>query len=93
MREPSHEYEYLPGVDVDERCIVSSTGALSLSEVPDHFILNDADYIGFEMGSVWSRLGMKATVIEFIDRIRSGMDGEVTKQLQRRRKPGSCARS
>lgn len=78
---------------VDERRIVSSTGALSLSEIPDRLILIDADYIGFEMGSVWSCLGAKATVIEFSDRITPGMDGEVTRQLQRRRKPGSCARS
>ena len=77
------EYGYLPGVDVDERRIVSSTGALSLSEVPERLIVIGAGYIGLEMGSVWSRLGAKVTVIEFLDRITPGMDGEVAKQLQR----------
>ena len=59
----------LPGVEVDEERIVSSTGALSLSAVPKHLVVVGAGYIGLEMGSVWARLGAKVTVVEFLDRI------------------------
>ena len=73
----------LAGVDVDEKQIVSSTGALSLSKVPKHLTVIGAGVIGLELGSVWSRLGAKVTVIEFLDRILPGMDGEIVKQAQR----------
>jgi dihydrolipoamide dehydrogenase len=73
----------LPGVEIDEKQIVSSTGALSLAKVPEHFVVVGGGYIGLEMGSVWRRLGAKVTVVEFLDRITPGMDGETGKQLQR----------
>ena len=73
----------IPGVEVDEKRIVSSTGALDLAKVPDHFVVIGGGYIGLEMGSVWRRLGSKVTVIEFLDRITPGMDGEVSKNFQR----------
>jgi dihydrolipoamide dehydrogenase len=73
----------LPGVTVDEQRIVSSTGALALPEVPKQMIVIGGGYIGLEMGSVWQRLGSKVTVVEFLDRILPGMDGEVSKQMQR----------
>jgi dihydrolipoyl dehydrogenase len=73
----------LKGVDVDEERIVTSTGALSLKSVPERMVVVGAGYIGLEMGSVWSRLGSKVTVVEFLDRILPGMDGEVAKQFQR----------
>jgi len=73
----------LPGVAVDEKRIVSSTGAIALEAVPKTMIVIGAGYIGLEMGSVWSRLGAKVTVVEFLDRIVPGMDGEVAKQFQR----------
>jgi len=73
----------IPGVDVDEKQIVSSTGALDLTKVPEHFVVIGGGYIGLEMGSVWRRLGAKVTVVEFLDRITPGMDGEVSKNFQR----------
>ena len=73
----------LPGVEIDEQQIVSSTGALTLAKVPDHLVVVGAGYIGLEMGSVWRRLGAKVTVVEFLDRIVPGMDGEIAKQFQR----------
>ena len=73
----------IPGVDVDEKKIVSSTGALDIAKVPGHFVVIGGGYIGLEMGSVWRRLGAKVTVIEFLDRITPGMDGEVSKHFQR----------
>jgi len=73
----------LKGVDVDEERIVTSTGALSLKSVPERMVVVGAGYIGLEMGSVWSRLGSKVTVVEYLDRILPGMDGEVAKQFQR----------
>ncbi len=73
----------LPGVEVDEKRIVSSTGALTLDAVPKHFVVVGGGYIGLEMGSVWSRLGAKVTVVEFLDRITPGMDGEIAKLFQR----------
>ncbi len=73
----------LPGVEIDEQRIVSSTGALALPAVPEHLIVIGGGYIGLEMGSVWQRLGARVTVVEFLDRILPGMDGEVSKQMQR----------
>ncbi len=73
----------LPGVTVDERSIVSSTRALALSSVPKHLIVIGGGYIGLEMGSVWQRLGSQVTVVEFLDRILPGMDGEISKHMQR----------
>src|SRR5690606_26280506 len=73
----------LNGVAVDEKRIVSSTGALSLAKVPASMAVIGGGYIGLEMGSVWSRLGAKVTVVEFLDRIVPGMDGEIGRQLQR----------
>lgn len=73
----------LPGIEIDEERIISSTGALSLNEVPERLLVVGAGYIGLEMGSVWMRLGAEVTVVEFLDRITPGMDGEVAKQFQR----------
>ena len=73
----------VPGVEIDEEQIVSSTGALSLPKVPKHLLVVGAGYIGLEMGSVWRRLGAEVTVVEFLDRITPGMDGEVSKHFQR----------
>ena len=73
----------LPGIEIDETRIVSSTGALSLPSVPKHLVVIGAGYIGLEMGSVWRRLGSKVIVVEFLDRILPGMDGETAKQFQR----------
>ncbi|MGE4218648.1 MAG: dihydrolipoyl dehydrogenase, partial [Alphaproteobacteria bacterium] len=73
----------LPGVEVDEKRIVSSTGALELDAVPKHLVVIGAGYIGLEMGSVWHRLGAEVTVVEYLDRITPGMDGEVAKQFER----------
>ncbi len=73
----------LPGVEVDEERIVTSTGALELAKVPKEMVVIGAGVIGLELGSVWSRLGAKVTVIEFLDRILPGMDGEICKQTQR----------
>ncbi|MEM7442432.1 MAG: dihydrolipoyl dehydrogenase [Pseudomonadota bacterium] len=73
----------LPGVEVDENRIVSSTGALELSEVPKTMVVIGGGYIGLEMGSVWQRLGAKVTVVEFLERITPGMDGEVSKNMLR----------
>ncbi|MCH7487815.1 MAG: dihydrolipoyl dehydrogenase [Proteobacteria bacterium] len=73
----------LPGVEIDEKRIVTSTGALELKGVPKHLIVVGAGAIGLELGSVWRRLGSRVTVIEFLDHILPGMDREVTKQTQR----------
>jgi dihydrolipoamide dehydrogenase len=73
----------LPGVTIDEERIVSSTGALDLEEVPHDLLVIGAGYIGLEMGTVWRRLGSKVTVVEFLDRVTPGMDGEVSKQFER----------
>ncbi len=77
------EWTPLPGVTVDETRIVSSTGALSLPEVPKRLVVVGAGVIGLELGSVWRRLGSAVTVVEFLDRILPGMDGDVAKQAQR----------
>lgn len=73
----------LPGVTIDEKTVVSSTGALELSQVPDHMVVVGGGVIGLELGSVWRRLGAKVTVVEYLDRILPGMDMEVSKQFQR----------
>jgi dihydrolipoamide dehydrogenase len=73
----------LKGVDVDEKTIVSSTGALVLDKVPGKLIVIGAGIIGLELGSVWRRLGAEVEVVEFLDRILPGMDGEVARQAQR----------
>ncbi len=73
----------LAGLDIDEERIVTSTGALSLKSIPKHLVVVGAGYIGLEMGSVWARLGSKVTVVEFLDRITPGMDGEVAKAFQK----------
>ncbi len=73
----------LPGVAVDEKKIVSSTGALELAEVPKHLVVVGAGIIGLELGSVWRRLGSEVTVVEFLDRITPGVDDEITRQFQR----------
>jgi dihydrolipoamide dehydrogenase len=73
----------LPGVTIDEKRVVSSTGALSLPSVPKRLVVVGAGVIGLELGSVWRRLGSEVTVVEFLDRILPGMDGELAKQGQR----------
>jgi dihydrolipoamide dehydrogenase len=73
----------LPGVAVDEERVVSSTGALSLKSVPKRLLVVGAGYIGLELGSVWRRLGSEVTVVEFLDRVTPGLDGEIAKQFQR----------
>ncbi|XP_074571427.1 dihydrolipoyl dehydrogenase 2, mitochondrial-like [Curcuma longa] len=73
----------LPGITIDEKKIVSSTGALSLSAIPKKLVVIGAGYIGLEMGSVWGRLGSEITVVEFAPDIVPSMDGEVRKQFQR----------
>ena len=73
----------LPGITIDEERIVSSTGALSLKEVPKEMIVIGGGVIGLELGSVWSRLGAKVTVVEFTDKIAAGADGGVQKEFQK----------
>ena len=73
----------LPGIEIDEKNIVSSTGALTLSQVPNNLLVIGGGYIGLEMGSVWSRLGSNVTVIEYLDHIIPGMDREVSKEFQK----------
>lgn len=73
----------LPGIEIDEKTVVSSTGALELPAVPKKLLVIGAGVIGLELGSVWRRLGAEVLVVEFLDRIIPGMDGEVAKQFQR----------
>lgn len=73
----------LPGVPIDEKRILSSTGALSLPEVPGHLVVIGAGYVGLELGSVWRRLGARVTVIEFLGRVTPGMDTEVAVALHK----------
>jgi dihydrolipoamide dehydrogenase len=73
----------LKGIEIDEKRIVSSTGGLSLEKVPEKLLIVGAGVIGLELGSVWHRLGAKVMVVEFLDRILPGMDGEIAKQFQR----------
>ncbi len=73
----------LPGVEVDEEAIVTSTGALELDDVPGHLAVIGGGYIGLELGSVWRRLGAEVTVVEYLDRLVPGMDSEIAKQFER----------
>ena len=73
----------LPGIEIDEKNIVSSTGALSFTEVPKDLIVIGGGYIGLEMGSVWSRLGSNVTVVEYLDFITPGMDREVSNEFKK----------
>ncbi len=73
----------LPGIEVDEKRVVSSTGALDLAEVPNKMLVVGGGIIGLELGSVWRRLGAQVQVVEFLDRITPGMDAEVSKQFMR----------
>ena len=73
----------LRGIEIDEKKIVSSTGALVLEKVPERFLVVGAGVIGLELGSVWRRLGSQVIVVEFLDRILPGMDSEVARQSQR----------
>jgi dihydrolipoamide dehydrogenase len=73
----------LPGVTIDEKQIVSSTGALALTSVPKKLLVVGAGVIGLELGSVWKRLGAEVTVVEYLDRITPGLDGETGKAFQR----------
>ncbi len=73
----------LKGIEIDEKRIVSSTGAIALEKVPEKLIVIGAGVIGLELGSVWRRLGAQVTVVEFLDRILPGMDSEVARQSQR----------
>ncbi len=71
----------LPGIKIDEKSIISSTGALSLNAVPKKMVVVGGGYIGLEMGSVWSRLGSQVHVVEYLDHITPGMDKEISKEL------------
>ena len=73
----------IPGITIDEKNIISSTGALSLNKVPNKLAIIGGGYIGLEMGSVWSRLGAEVTVIEYLDHITPGMDLEISKEFQK----------
>ena len=73
----------LPGIEIDEQNIISSTGALSLNSVPKKFAVIGGGYIGLEMGSVWSRLGSEVTVIEYLDHITPGMDREISNEFKK----------
>lgn len=73
----------MPGVEIDEERVITSTGALSLSKVPKNLVVIGAGYIGLELGSVWARLGSKVTVIEYLDRLAPTMDHEVGNALQK----------
>ena len=73
----------LPGIDFDEKKIVSSTGALKLEKVPKKMVVVGGGYIGLEMGSVWSRLGAEVHVVEFLDHITPGMDREISNEFMK----------
>ena len=73
----------LPGIEIDEKNIISSTGALSLATVPKEMVVIGGGYIGLEMGSVWSRLGSNVTVVEYLDFITPGMDREISNEFQK----------
>ncbi|MEJ6477199.1 MAG: dihydrolipoyl dehydrogenase, partial [Octadecabacter sp.] len=77
------EVSTLPGVEVDEKMVVSSTGALELNKIPKKLVVIGAGVIGLELGSVYKRLGSEVTVIEYLDAITPGMDGEIQKVFQR----------
>ncbi len=80
---PGSEPSALPGVEVDEKVVVTSTGALALSKVPKRLVVIGAGVIGLELGSVYARLGADVTVVEFLNAVTPGMDGEVQKTVQR----------
>ncbi len=73
----------LPGIEIDGKIVVSSTEALALPKVPKHLLVIGGGVIGLELGSVWRRLGAKVTVVEYLDQILPGMDGEVRKTMAR----------
>ena len=73
----------LPGIDFDEKIIVSSTGVLKLDKVPKKMVVVGGGYIGLEMGSVWSRLGSEVHVVEFLDHITPGMDKEISNEFMK----------
>jgi dihydrolipoamide dehydrogenase len=73
----------LPGVTVDQKVVVDSTGALELPKVPEHMVVIGGGVIGLELGSVWRRLGAKVTVVEYLDQILPGFDGDVRKEAQK----------
>ncbi|MGY4397074.1 dihydrolipoamide dehydrogenase [Sphingomonas sp. UYAg733] len=70
----------LPGVEIDQKIVVDSTGALELAKVPEHLVVIGGGVIGLELGSVWRRLGAKVTCVEFLDQILPGFDGEIRKE-------------
>ena len=73
----------LPGVEIDQKLVVDSTGALELGKVPEHMVVIGAGVIGLELGSVWRRLGAKVTCVEFLDQILPGFDGDVRKEANK----------
>jgi dihydrolipoamide dehydrogenase len=73
----------LPGIEIDDQRVVSSTGALTLSKVPQKLLVVGAGIIGLELGSVWRRLGAQVTIVEYLDYILPGLDGEIARQFQR----------
>jgi dihydrolipoamide dehydrogenase len=73
----------LPGIEIDEKKVVTSTGALALEKVPGHLVVIGGGVIGLELGSVWRRLGAQVTVVEFLDKIVPTMDGEIGQQFQK----------
>ncbi|MGK6353701.1 dihydrolipoyl dehydrogenase [Sphingomonas sp. DT-207] len=70
----------LPGIEIDQKVVVDSTGAIALEKVPEHLVVIGGGVIGLELGSVWKRLGAKVTVVEYLDQLLPGMDGEVRKE-------------
>ncbi|MDY6860247.1 MAG: FAD-dependent oxidoreductase, partial [Pseudomonadota bacterium] len=77
------EASSLPGIEVDEKIVVTSTGALELPKIPKSMVVIGAGVIGLEMGSVYARLGSEVTVVEYLDHITPGMDAEVSRSLQK----------
>lgn len=77
------DFASLPGIEIDEKIVVSSTGALDLPKVPKHMVVIGGGVIGLELGSVWKRLGAEVTVVEYMDRVTPEMDGEVSKTFAR----------
>jgi dihydrolipoamide dehydrogenase len=73
----------LPGVEIDQKVVVDSTGALELAKVPEHMVVIGGGVIGLELGSVWRRLGAKVTCVEFLDQILPGFDGDVRKEANK----------
>src|SRR4051795_7464542 len=73
----------LPGVEIDEKIVVSSTGALELDRVPGHLVVIGGGVIGLELGSVWRRVGAKVTCVEFLDQILPGFDDDVRKEANK----------